>query len=168
MSVELVFPSDRHAEGFLAAEQERVALGELSADSAITAAALPARLARWEANRHGVPDGLRVSATTLWLVDGPEYIGRISIRHELSDSLRIMGGHIGYDVRPSKRGIGLGTVMLRLSLRYAKDLGIDPAMLTCDATNVASRRMIERCGGAITEEYIHEGVARLRFSLPTS
>jgi predicted acetyltransferase len=168
MSVELVFPSERHAAGFLAAEQERVAAGEFTADDAITAATLPAKLERWEANRHSTPGGLRVRATTLWLVDGAEYIGRISIRHELSNSLKLMGGHIGYDVRPSRRGQGFGGRMLALAKPYAKTLGVDPAMLTCDVTNEASWRMIERAGGTRTEEFVHDGIARYRYLLPTS
>ncbi len=44
-----------------------------------------------------------VPQTTFWLVDKDEYIGRVSIRHELTEFLRKEGGHIGYDIRPSKR-----------------------------------------------------------------
>ena len=46
------------------------------------------------------PDGY-VPATTLWWVDGIEFIGRIQIRHRLTTYLREVGGHIGYDVRPT-------------------------------------------------------------------
>ncbi|HYJ26251.1 MAG TPA: GNAT family N-acetyltransferase, partial [Nocardioides sp.] len=42
-----------------------------------------------------------VPCTTLWWVDGEDYLGRIAIRHELNDFLLDVGGHIGYDVRPT-------------------------------------------------------------------
>ncbi|MBA2445142.1 MAG: GNAT family N-acetyltransferase, partial [Nocardioidaceae bacterium] len=47
-----------------------------------------------------------VSSTTLWWVDGDEYLGRLSIRHRLTRWLLDFGGHIGYAVRPSARGCG--------------------------------------------------------------
>jgi len=30
-----------------------------------------------------------------------QFVGRISIHHELNDALRVEGGHIGYDTVPS-------------------------------------------------------------------
>lgn len=164
--MELVLPSERYGESFVAAEQELVAAGERTAREAITAVTLPQRLARWEAMRHGLVDG-RVPSTSWWLVERDEFLGRVSVRHVLDDRLRHFGGHIGYDVRPSRRRQGLGTAMLRLVLPHARALGIDPAMLTCDASNIASRRMIEACGGHVAEELEHEGTMCLRLWLPT-
>lgn len=105
----------------------------------------------------------RVASTTLWWVDGDDYIGRIAIRHDLTDWLREYGGHIGYDVRASRRRQGHASAMLRAALPLAHDLGIDPALLTCDSTNVASRRVIEGAGGVFEDE---RG-GKLRFWLPT-
>ena len=85
--------------------------------------------------------------TTLWYVKGADFIGLVHIRHKLTESLRISGGHIGYDVRPSARRAGHATRMLALALPIAHELGIDPALLTCDATNIASRKVIEANGG---------------------
>ena len=48
------------------------------------------------------PDGY-VPSTTLWWVDGTEYLGRIAVRHRLTARLRDVRGHIGYDIRPSAR-----------------------------------------------------------------
>src|SRR5258705_3907382 len=42
-----------------------------------------------------------VPSTTLWWVDGDEYLGRLAIRHRLTPRLTDLGGHIGYDVKPS-------------------------------------------------------------------
>ena len=92
-----------------------------------------------------------VPATTLWWVDGDEYLGRIAIRHTLTDALRDAGGHIGYDVRPSRRREGHGTAMLRAALPWARDLGIDRALITCDDDNVGSIRVIEAAGGVLED-----------------
>ena len=92
------------------------------------------------------PEGY-VPATTLWLMDDDEYLGRIAIRHRLTDRLRQAGGHIGYDVRPSARGRGHATRMLRDALTVARGLGITTAVLTCEIDNAASLRVIERNGG---------------------
>lgn len=95
---------------------------------------------------------------------GDEYLGRLSIRHELTDGLREFGGHIGYVVRPSARRQGNAGAMLAASLPIARGLGIDAALLTCDATNAGSRRVIESSGG-VFEDQREE---RLRFWVPTS
>ncbi len=92
------------------------------------------------------PDG-RVPQTTLWWVSETEYLGRIDIRHRLTASLREIGGHIGYDIRPSARQRGHATAMLAAALPVARSLGIDQALLTCDEDNIASRKVIEANGG---------------------
>lgn len=92
--------------------------------------------------RHGT-----VPQTTRWLVKDGQYLGRVSVRHHLNEQLRRVGGHIGYDVRPSARGQGYGTMLLALALPVARDLGIDLALVTCDVTNTRSRRVVEGNGG---------------------
>ena len=92
-----------------------------------------------------------VPATHLWAVAEDELVGRISIRHELNDALRIEGGHIGYDTVPSFRGRGVATEMLRQALPVARTLGLTEVLITCDDTNAASIRIIERNGGVLRE-----------------
>ena len=95
-----------------------------------------------------------VPATHLWGVAGKagdELVGRISIRHELNDALRVVGGHIGYDTVPSFRGRGVATEMLRQALPVARALGLTRVLITCDETNAASIRVIERNGGSLYE-----------------
>ena len=92
-----------------------------------------------------------VPVTHLWAIAAEGFVGRISIRHELSDALRIMGGHIGYDTVPSMRGRGIATEMLRQALPVARTLGLTSALLTCDDDNPASIRVIERNGGVLRE-----------------
>jgi len=97
------------------------------------------------------PEG-HVPCTTLWWVAGDEYLGRIAVRHRLTQELLDVGGHIGYDVRPSARRRGHATAMLRAVLPVAGDLGIDSALVTCDVDNVASRKVIESSGGVLEDQ----------------
>lgn len=109
------------------------------------------------------PEGY-VPDTELWWIEGGEFLGRIGVRHRLTPMLLEVGGHIGYDVRPSARRRGHATAMLHGALRVARELGIDPALVTCDIENVASRRTIEGNGGILEDE--RQG--KLRFWVPTS
>jgi predicted acetyltransferase len=105
----------------------------------------------------------RVPDTVLWLVDGDEYIGRVSIRHTLDDYLLLMRGHIGYEIRPSRRCRGYGTRALALALPEARKLGLARVLLTCDPANTASRRTIERNGGRLENEIEAEGETVRRY-----
>jgi predicted acetyltransferase len=105
-----------------------------------------------------------VPSTELWWVDGDEFLGRIGIRHRLTPALLEMGGHIGYDVRPSARRRGHATAMLREALTVARELGIERALVTCDVDNIGSRTVIERNGGVLEDER----AGKLRFWVPTA
>lgn len=93
-----------------------------------------------------------VHQTMLWLVEGDQWLGRLAIRHHLTPPLLELGGHIGYVVRPSARRRGYATQMLTQSLPVAAGLGIDPALVTCDNDNDASRRVILAAGGELEDE----------------
>lgn len=93
-----------------------------------------------------------VASSTFWLVDEGDYIGSTNIRHELTDWLLRLGGHIGYAIRPSRRRQGFGTLICKLALEEARRLGIDRVLITCDADNEASRRVIEANGGVFESE----------------
>ena len=114
----------------------------------------------WPADQ---PPETYVPQTVLWWTAGRRWLGRINIRHELNDYLLRGGGNIGYEVRPGARGQGHATAMLAAALPRAAALGIDPARLDCEADNVASRRVIEKNGGAFERQ---EGDT-LFFLLPT-
>jgi predicted acetyltransferase len=93
-----------------------------------------------------------VPATTLWWADDDGWAGRLAIRHRLSDFLLQRGGHIGYDVRRSKRRRGYATAMLRAALPIAAGLGLDRVLVTCDHDNVGSRTVIETNGGVLEDQ----------------
>jgi predicted acetyltransferase len=97
------------------------------------------------------PNGY-VPQSTYWWVAGGEYLGRLAIRHRLTPHLRVEGGNIGYEVRPSARGQGHATAMLDAALPLAAALGIEVAHLDCDNDGAASRRVIEKNGGRLKRE----------------
>lgn len=160
---ELVLPTTSVRVSFLEAMDEFVAEG---ADNSQTAAWIEHNAPRWQdpAAFEAFVEAVRADAleetprperhvpcTTLWWVDGEDYLGRLAIRHRLTDFLLEVGGHIGYDVRPTRRREGHATAMLRQSLPWARGLGIDPALVTCDDDNVGSIRVIEAAGGELED-----------------
>jgi predicted acetyltransferase len=101
------------------------------------------------------------------VVDGV-VVGRVSVRHRLTEALERYGGHIGYGVRPAYRRRGYATALLRAGLAVARDLGIDPALITCDDDNVGSVAVIERCGGVLADVVeLDDGRLRRRYWVPT-
>lgn len=143
----LVRPAMDCESSYVAMLDECRARGEDMANSVDQGfAALVKRLNDME---HGI--GIRedfVPQTTFWLVrDGGEVIGEVRLRHRLNSWLEQMGGHIGYVIRPSERRKGYGTRILEMVLDEALALGLTRVLVTCDADNIASARIIERNGG---------------------
>jgi predicted acetyltransferase len=93
------------------------------------------------ARRWGVP------VTQLWYVDGWNYLGTVVIRRELTSELARVGGHIGYHVVPSYRRRGHAGRMLADALVFCAHFGLRQVLLTCDPSNMASRKVIEANGG---------------------
>ena len=93
-----------------------------------------------------------VASSSFWLVEGDEYIGSTNVRHELTEWLERYGGHIGYAIRPSKRQQGYGKLICKLALEQAREIGLRRVLITCDADNVGSRRIIESNGGVFENE----------------
>ena len=95
-----------------------------------------------------LPEGW-VASTELWLIEEDEFIGRISIRHTLTEGLLKKGGHIGYYIRPTRRKKGYGKRILTLALEEAKHIGLSKVLVTCDEDNIGSRKIIEANGGVM-------------------
>ena len=99
-----------------------------------------------------------------WLVKNNEYIGRISIRHELNKWLLNYGGHIGYEICPTKRKSGYGKTILKLGLDKAKKMGLRKVLITCDSDNIASKKIIELNSGKFENKLVMDtGVEKLRY-----
>lgn len=105
----------------------------------------------------------KVPAVYYWLIDQGEYIGQVSIRHPLNESLRQWGGHIGYRIRPSRRRRGYGRQILRLALAEAQRMGLIRVMVTCYADNIGSRKMIEGGGGVLDSQVQVDGKVGLKY-----
>jgi predicted acetyltransferase len=105
------------------------------------------------AARRGVQIRWDVPSTIYWYVSGPYYIGTLVLRHELTPALADVGGHIGYHVVTPWRRQGHATRMLGAALMRARRIGLDRVLVTCDRTNVASRRVI-LANGAVPDERI--------------
>ena len=98
----------------------------------------------------------RVGADYYWLVDEEtsRFIGEVSIRHRLNAALERIGGHIGYGVRVTEQGKGMGTLMLKLALEKAAQMGLKQVLITCDEENAASARVMEK-NGCVLQDKVH-------------
>lgn len=106
-----------------------------------------------------LPDGRvgrAVPSTSLWWVEGTEFLGWANVRHDLDERLSKVGGHIGYAVRPRARGKGHAKAILSAALLWIGDnLPLTKVMLTVSPSNTASIRVIEANGGIFTAEVDH-------------
>jgi predicted acetyltransferase len=109
-----------------------------------------------------------VPTTRFWLIDNDLFIGNLSIRHHLNAFLLKVAGHIGYQVRPSMRNRGYGKAILHLGVQKAHDFGIAPVLVTCDETNIASKKVIEYNGGQFENAVTIDGspIKKLRYWIP--
>jgi predicted acetyltransferase len=113
----------------------------------------------------------RVPDTDYWLYEeNTTLIGHLSLRHELNAFLLQMGGHIGYQICPSKRRMGYGKEILRLGLEKARALGLSRVLVTCDETNIGSKKIIEANDGQLENAIFIEGepIKKLRYWIDLS
>ena len=122
----------------------------------------------------GLPDGW-VPHTTFWLIEDDEIVGVSSLRHRLTENLKLMGGHIGFGVRPSAQGRGVAKELLKRTLVQAGQLGISEVLVICLKANTASAKVIQANGGIMESEYsvpkypglLQRYVISLERSMPT-
>lgn len=144
----LVEPALGHKDALLAAVREFHAAGEYEIDAEQLGAQfedLIRRLAQAKDPAAAAPGELPYE--DFWLMEGEEWIGKLTLRTTINEHYLHAGGHIGYEIRPSKRRCGYGTALLRLGLEKARERGLSRVLLTCDETNLGSRKIIERNGG---------------------
>ena len=85
-----------------------------------------------------------------WLVEKARVLGGVALRVGDDDHVQ-WAGHVGFRLRPSARGRGLGTWALRSTLDQARTLGRQRVLAVCAVDNAASAKTIERCGGVLEE-----------------
>lgn len=156
MMCKLVTPSENEREAFLRAAESYQQSGESEYAAKYKGAqgdfGAYLRSIAQEASGEGLRPGL-VPSSTFWLLDKDrEIAGVVRIRHHLTPALEERGGHIGYDIVPSKRGSGFGNEILRLGLQKAREIGLERVLLTCDSDNERSRKVIEKNGGILAGE----------------
>ncbi|TQS42373.1 GNAT family N-acetyltransferase [Cryptosporangium phraense] len=113
----------------------------------------PAGFAAWIDSLHRRND-YDVPATYWWIVEDDVYLGAIALRHTLTPPLLQVGGHIGYNVRPSARNRGLATWALGAVLDEARAMGLSRVLITCKTSNLASARVIEHRSGVLEDTRI--------------
>ncbi len=83
-------------------------------------------------------------------------IGIIDLRHTLNEFLKDFGNS-GYSVRPSERKKGYATEMLRLLIKYAKEIGLTELHLSVERDNIPSIKTIVKNGGKLERSFEFEG-----------
>jgi len=105
----------------------------------------------------------RASSATFFCVrksDGM-IVGITNIRHTMNDFMLREGGHISFSIRPSQQARGYGDALLKLSLEYARSIGMGSVMVNCDANNPYARKIIEKNGGVLRDEITKAQLAEL-------
>lgn len=161
----LVPPALAYAPSFVAALREGYSRDTLRPETPESIAAVEADLAGFVESQLApprtvtLPDGSQgpaVPFTTLWYVEGGEFLGSISIRHHLNENLEKVGGHVGYVVRPSAHGKGHASAILAQGLDWIRaNLPLKRVLLTVNQLNPASIRVIEKNGGVFTQAIPH-------------
>lgn len=147
-SMRLIHPSPDWKEAFLDLARDHANAGEPRYDSALRD--FDAYFKKTSADaKPRLEEPTWVPQSEFWLEELGVIIGVIRIRYWLTDGLKIEGGHIGYAIRPSMRRMRYGTRLLALGLEEAKRLGINPVLVTVDATNLGSIKVIEANGGQL-------------------
>ncbi|MBL7141442.1 MAG: GNAT family N-acetyltransferase [Planctomycetes bacterium] len=165
--LDLVDPCEEHLDAFLAYARaclpaETNPYMRQRFEEALADPAGHLRRERGFAAGRNLPPGY-VPASTYWLVrDGRDVVARSSLRHRLTAHLLHEGGHIGYSVRPAERGKGYGTAVCRLTIERARALGLGRVLITCDADNPASARIIEKCGGVYENEVRSRATGKMK------
>ena len=99
-----------------------------------------------------------VPATTRWLLDDAGFVVGVGVlRHALTPTLLNRGGHVGYYVKEAERGKGYGRAILALTLTVAREeMGLDRVLVTANADNLASVRVIGANGGKLEDERLDQ------------
>lgn len=101
----------------------------------------------------GIPDRDWSPAYHFTIADAESHAprGLLSLRVGTTASLRMYAGHIGYAIDENHRGHRYAARSVKLAAPLARRLGLDPIWITCDPSNLASRRTCEIAGARFVE-----------------
>ena len=166
MMLRLVEPTPLYKAAILDAVPEMQAVGEWDITPEAFAARFDDMLHEIAAAKDPAttPPGVLPFAD-FWLMDDATSIAPLTLRLRLNEEFLHSGGHIGYVVRPSKRRCGYGTALLGLGLDKAREYGLERVLLTCNADNIGSRKIIEANGGQFENavDVAGQDVQKLRY-----
>lgn len=100
-----------------------------------------------------LPDEYSPHTLYLAINDEQKIVGAIGLRWKQVPVLMTFGGLIGYSIRPSQRGKGYASEMLKLALDKFRNTNIDNILITCKDFNLASKKVIEKNGGTFENIY---------------
>ena len=84
------------------------------------------------------------------IIIGDSIVGKISIRIG-NNYHSYYNGNIGYEIDKEYRGNNYSYKACKLVLQVAKTHGMDELILTCDESNIASYKTIEKLGAELVE-----------------
>ncbi|WP_135455202.1 GNAT family N-acetyltransferase [Vibrio echinoideorum] len=99
-----------------------------------------------------LPEGW-TPASTYFCIESGQILGVTRVRHGTSEYIHDVIGHIGYETLPQARGRGIASHMLSWVQRYVL---VESAIITCDCNNIASQKVIEKCGGQFLNTFYSE------------
>ena len=83
------------------------------------------------------------NTSTHFCIQDGEVLGAIRYRYHTSTYIENVIGHVGYETKPTARGKGVAKFMLSWIQENVLQSSI---IITCEADNSASKRVIESCG----------------------
>ena len=119
---------------------------------------------KWDLNnklfesKDTVPPGYSLSYEYLYIEEN-EVVGMVNFRPQIENNqfLKLYGGHIGYNVKPSKRGKGIGSKMLKDFLEICKnEYSLNIVMISCIKSNEASKKIILNNNGVFESEILYK------------
>ncbi|WP_122056075.1 GNAT family N-acetyltransferase [Vibrio sp. Evd11] len=99
-----------------------------------------------------LPEGW-TPASTYFCIESGQILGVIRVRHGTSEYIHDVIGHIGYETLPQARGRGIASHMLSWVQRHVLT---ENAIITCEYGNIASQKVIEKCGGQFLNTFYSE------------
>lgn len=79
-----------------------------------------------------------------WLMNGDQCVGRVFFGKQARGRKMALASHVDIEFRNDTE-----EKLIKLVAKKARSLGVDPILLTCEATNYARREGIERNGGEL-------------------